>query len=375
MIPKRISETFQLGQSIWLDNIQRQDILSGELKRLIDEVGIRGETSNPTIFEKAISSSFDYQQEIQELRQQGSTSQEIYDTLTIEDVRMASGVFREIFDSSHCVDGMVSLEVSPALVNDAEGTIRDARRIYDRVGAPNVMIKIPGTKPCMLAVEECLYEGIPVNITLLFSVAAYEAVAWAYIRAMERRLAEHKPVDCVPSVASFFISRIDTHTDQVLEQRKELATVQESALYQSLKGRLGIANARLAYHMFQEIFSSARFQKLADHGAQVQRPLWASTSTKDPTFPDVYYIDTLIGAHTVNTTPLATILAFCDHGTAANTLGEEQLTEAEKLVAQLEGMDIHLEQIVDTVLADGIVKFSQAYEKSIEFIDKVSLPQ
>jgi transaldolase len=373
MIPSRIQETLDLGQSIWLDNIQRKEILSGELNRLISELGIRGETSNPAIFEKAISSSTDYQQEMQSLQREGKTTQEIYDVMTVEDVTMATRVFRGVFDSSQGVDGLVSLEVSPNLAYNTAGTIADARRIFKQVGNPNVMIKIPGTAPCIQAIEECLYEGIPVNITLLFSSAAYEAVAWAYVHAMERRLDEKKPIDCIPSVASFFISRVDGLADVMLDERITQASGSQADHLSRLKGQLGIANARLAYQKYLKIFGSPRFQRLAQYGARVQRPLWASTSTKNPAYPDVLYMDALIGANTVNTAPLETILAFSDHGTAANTLSDEHQQESMRVIAEFEGTGIRLDEISSKVLQEGVFKFQEAFGKLLGFIDKVSL--
>ncbi|MCX7838912.1 MAG: transaldolase [Anaerolineae bacterium] len=360
-------EVKKLGQSIWLDNIQRGFILSGGLKKLIDEDGISGETSNPTIFEKAIAgNSADYADAMRELIRAGKSAREIYDALSIADVQMACDVFRPVYDATNGADGYVSIEVSPHLAHDTAGTIADATRLFQAVNRPNVMIKIPGTKEGVPAIEACLYAGVNVNVTLLFAVEAYEQVAWAYIRALERRSAEGKPIDRIASVASFFVSRIDTLTDKLLDAK--IAATNDAALAQ-LQGKAAIANAKIAYQSFKRIFADARFVALRARGARVQRPLWASTSTKNPKYPDTLYVDALIGPDTVNTLPPETIDAFRDHGTPRLTI-EENLDDAYETVRALARVGISLEAVTQQVLAEGVVRFQQSFDQLLASIER-----
>jgi transaldolase/glucose-6-phosphate isomerase len=357
------------GQSYWLDNLSRKKITGGELKNRVSTQGLRGVTSNPSIFNKAISGSSDYDDEIKALVSKGSTPFQIYDALTIKDVQDGCDILLPVYTESKGADGFVSLEVSPYLARDTEQTMAEARRLYAAVNRPNCLIKIPGTKEGVIAIEEMLYEGISINVTLLFSVERYVEVAKAYVKAIQRRVAENKPVDKVISVASFFLSRIDVSVDQLLSHRitvspEDIAEHRAGAL----SGKAGIASARLAYQQFKQIFTGAEWQKLADKGAHVQRPLWASTSSKNPLSSDVKYVETLIGPDTVNTLPDETIAAFADHGQLkANTI-EDGLDEAKGLFGELKRHDIDIAQVTQQLENEGIQKFIEPYNKLITSI-------
>lgn len=362
-------ELTKLGQSIWNDNIERKLVTSGELKRLIDEDGLSGVTSNPAIFEKAIAGSDLYAGQVRDLAQQGKSSQEIYEALALKDIQMAADVLASVYDKTGGTDGFVSLECSPLLANDTDGTIEEARRLWRALDRKNVMIKIPGTDAGMPAIEQCTYEGININITLLFSLHAYDQTMEAYIRGLERRGAENKPVNNISSVASFFVSRIDSAVDKELERRIGQSTAQEEkGKLQSLLGRIAIANAKMAYQRYKTVFHGERFAALKQQGAQVQRPLWASTSTKNPVFPDVYYVEALIGPETVDTLPPATIVAFRDHGRARVTI-ENNLDAERALLARLEEVGISLDQVTAHVLADGLRLFVEPFEKLLKTIE------
>jgi transaldolase / glucose-6-phosphate isomerase len=358
-----------LGQSIWLDSIRRGQIASGELAQMIKRDGISGETSNPNIFEKAIAGSHDYDDEIAAMVREGKSALEIYETLAIEDVRNACDVFRPVYNKTKGADGFVSIEVNPKLARNAEGTIEEAKRFFRAVNRPNVMIKIPGTKEGVSAVEECLYAGLNINITLLFSVQAYEQVAWAYVRALERRAAEGKPVKSIASVASFFVSRIDTLGDKLLADK--LKATNDPALQAKLKtlcGKAAIANAKLAYQLFTKIFGDPRFAALRKKGARVQRPLWASTSTKNPDYSDTLYVDALIGPDTINTLPQETIDAFRDHGKPRATLGDD-IEGAQKNLRELAEVGLSMDAITAQVLTEGVVKFDDALNTLLASIE------
>ena len=364
-------ELKRLGQSVWLDNIRRGHILSGGLQRLVDEDGISGETSNPAIFEKAIAgNSADYAGAMQKLVGAGKSAFEIYDALSIEDVRLACGVFRPVYDETGGADGFVSIEVAPSLAHDTAGTIAEAKRLFQAVHCPNVMVKIPGTPAGVPAVEECLYAGLNINITLLFSIQAYEAVAWAYIRALERRAAEGRPIDRIASVASFFVSRIDTLADALLAGKMNAASDPAlKAKLAALRGKAAIANAKMAYALFRRIFDAPRFHALKEKGARVQRPLWASTSTKNPSYPDTLYVDTLIGHDTVNTLPPETIDAFRDHGKPRVTI-EDDVDGARRVFEDLESVGVSMKAVTQQVLDEGVAKFSQAFDQLLASIEK-----
>lgn len=358
------------GQSVWLDSIQRQQIESGELKTLIDTMALRGETSNPSIFEKAIVGSSDYDADIRALAAQGQDTLAIYEKVTTDDVRAACDVFRPVYDDSKGGDGFVSIEVSPRLAHDTRGTIAEAKRLWATVNRPNLMVKIPGTKEGVPAIEETLADGLNINITLLFAVQAYEEVAWAYIRALERRVAQGEAIDRSASVASFFVSRIDTLADKMLGDA--LAGESNPQRYEELKdlqGKVAIANAQIAYEHFQEIFSGARWLALQEKGARVQRPLWASTSTKNPSYRDVMYVETLIGPHTINTLPMETIKAFAEHGVVARTV-DADVEQAHAIVKRFEDAGFSLDAVTTKVLDEGVVKFDQAFDQLLAGIDK-----
>jgi transaldolase len=358
------------GQSVWLDSIRRGHILSGDLRRLVQEDGISGETSNPAIFEKAIVGSSDYDGAIAQALAGGQSALQVYETLAVEDVRLAAAVLRDVYDQTAGADGYVSLEVSPRHAYDTAGTIAEARRLWARVDRFNLMVKIPATPEGLRAVEQCLYEGINVNVTLLFAVPVYEEVAWTYIRALERRVAEGQPIHGLASVASFFVSRIDTLADRWIAE-KSAATKDRGfqAELASLEGRTAIANAKRAYQRFRSIFSHPRFLALATKGARVQRPLWASTSTKDPRYSDVLYVETLVGPDTVTTLPFETIDAFRDHGKVRATI-EEDVEGAERTLDGLEKAGICLKDVTDEVLREGVAKFAEPFEKLIRAIER-----
>jgi len=356
-----------LGQSVWLDSIRRGHIRSGDLRRMVENDGLSGETSNPAIFEKAIVGSSDYDDAISELIGEGKGALEVYETLAVGDVQMAADVFRDVYDKTEGADGFVSLEVSPHLAYDTSGTIAEAQRLWARVNRPNVMIKIPGTPQGLPAIEECLRQGININITLLFAVPMYEEVAWAYIHALERRVAEGQPIGRLASVASFFVSRIDSLADKWIEEKKRGASPAQAAELTALEGKAAIANAKRAYQRFKAIFSDPRFRAVAEKGARVQRPLWASTSTKNPKYRDVLYVETLIGPDTVNTLPFETIDAFRDHGKVRVTI-EEDIEGSEQMLRRLEDAGISLKAVTDQVLREGVEKFAEPFDKLVKAI-------
>ncbi len=365
-----LAELTRLGQSIWYDNIERRLIASGDMKRMIEEDDLRGVTSNPAIFEKAISSSDDYISQIAELAAQGKSAVGIYEALAISDIQGAADLFAPAFEKTKGLDGYVSLECSPFLANDTDGTIEEARRLWRMVDRKNVMIKIPGTPAGMPAIEQCIYEGININVTLLFSLESYERTIDAYLNGLNRRLAEGKPIDRIASVASFFVSRIDTAVDKKLDELIAKAEGKETkARLESMLGRIAIANAKMAYQVYKRIFHGERFAPLKAAGAQVQRPLWASTSVKNPAYGDVYYVEALIGPETVNTLPPATYTAFKDHGRVRITI-EDNLEEETKILRLLEEVEIKLADVTSKVLEDGVRLFVEPFEKLLAAIEK-----
>jgi transaldolase len=356
------------GQSVWLDYIRRKPLLSGEFRRLIAEDGLRGMTANPSIFQAAIAAGDDYDETIGRLLREGADPNTIYETLAVEDIQEACDQFRGVYDSTDGADGFVSLEVSPALARDTQGTIEEARRLWQWVDRPNLMIKVPGLKEGVPAIETLLAEGINVNVTLLFAIEAYEAVAWAYIRALESRVDAGLPVDRIASVASFFVSRVDVMIDPMLDKMAAAESdPAKKAKIQGLRGKAAIANARLAYVSFKKIFGDERFKKLAAKGARVQRPLWASTSVKDKAYPDLLYADALIGPDTVDTMPRETVDAFRDHGTVKDTV-EEDLDGARATMQGLAEVGIDMKAITDKLEDEGVEKFQQSFDALIEGI-------
>jgi transaldolase len=358
----KLAELEKLGQSVWFDYIRRSLITSGELAGLIEK-GVRGITSNPAIFEKAIAGSNDYDEGIQQLARADKSVDEIYETLAYEDIGMAADLLRQTYDSSGGIDGYVSLEVNPHLADETEKTIHEAIRLYETLGRPNVMIKVPATAAGLPAITELIGTGVNVNVTLIFGLENYKAVAEAYINGLEK-LATTGPaaagghsIDAVSSVASFFVSRVDSAIDKELQKLNQ----------PQLLGKSAIANSKLAYAEFKKIFSGSRWQALADKGARVQRVLWASTSTKNPDFVDTLYVDELIGPDTVNTMPPATLESFLDHGRVAETLTQDG-EAARKHIARLADLGIDLQQITRQLQEDGVQAFAKPFDALMQSI-------
>jgi transaldolase / glucose-6-phosphate isomerase len=359
------------GQSFWLDNLSRSLIESGELAGLIRDDGLRGITSNPTIFEKALSEGDKYDDDIARLASRGLSSEEIFEEVAIDDVRAAADMLRPVYDESGGTDGFISLELPPALAFDTEGSILEAKRLFAKVDRPNIMIKVPGTREGLPAIEQLIYEGVNVNITLLFSIQGYEAVTEAYQRGLERRLEAGKPLSGIASVASFFVSRVDTEVDTRLDRLIQSATDESSrSRLQSLKGKVAIANAKVAYQRFREIFlESQRFDALRRHGANLQRPLWASTSTKNPEYRDVLYIEELIGPHTVETMAPVSVDAFRDHGVVRPTL-EENVENAYETLRALDEVGVDYADVTHTLQVNGVDLFADSYNQLLEGLEQ-----
>lgn len=364
-----LKQMASFGQSIWMDQMRRDLLTKGELKRLIEEDDLRGLTSNPTIFEKAIGEGDDYDDAMQKLASDGVSVSEVYEGLVVDDIGNAADVFRGVYDSSGGKDGFVSLEVSPLLAHETDATVKEAKDLFSRLNRPNVMIKVPATPEGIPAIEELIAEGLNINVTLIFAVDVYERVADAYIRGLQRRVAKGQPIDKIGSVASFFVSRIDSAVDKQLEQLATKATdPAQNRKIESLMGKAAIANAKLAYSSFKKIFNSERFASLADKGAKVQRPLWASTSTKNPKYRDVLYVEELIGPDTVDTIPPNTLNAFRDHGVAAPTL-ETGLDEAQRVFVDLASVGIDFKGVTDKLTADGVASFSESFNQLLKVIE------
>ncbi len=348
------------GQSVWIDFMSREFLTSGELRRLIQDEGLQGATSNPTIFEKAIGHSADYDEDIRKLVSEGADADAIYRALTVHDIRTACDEFRPVYDRTGGHDGCVSLEVSPLLAHNTQGTIEEAKTLWNLLDRPNAMIKIPGTPEGVPAVEECLASGLNINVTLLFSVEAYEAVAQAYIRALKRRADAGQPVDRIASVASFFVSRIDAETDSRLDA---------NSADKALKGKVAIANAKNAYASYEEIFGTPEFSALREKGAKVQRLLWASVGTKNPDYPDTLYIDELIGPETVSTMPPATYEAFKDHGRVVEQPTLTQgMADAAAFMSKLAAAGIDFKDVTDVLLKQGVDSFAKSFDDLMEAI-------
>ncbi len=362
-----------LGQSIWLDYIRRDLIAGGELRRLIEEDGLRGMTSNPAIFEKAIMESQDYDAEIGSLALAGKSANEIYEAITQRDVRSAADEFRSLYDRNDAEDGYVSLEVNPHLAYDSDGTLQEARRLWSALNRPNVFIKVPATVEGLPAIRQLISEGINVNVTLIFGLQRYWQVAEAYIAGLEARLSQGHSVKHVASVASFFVSRIDALIDPMLEpilaqggKRADLA--------KEAHGQVAVASARMAYQIYKEIFSNDRFSCLAAQGARVQRLLWASTGTKDPAYSDVKYIEALIGADTVNTVPLVTLDAYREHGEPEARI-EQGVSEAALVLSRLPELGISIDKVTQQLEDDGVAKFNQPFDKLMAVLAQRSAQQ
>ena len=359
-----LKELAALGQSIWLDYIRRNLIVSGELRRLIEEDGLLGMTSNPSIFEKAIAESHDYDEDIRAMALEGKGVTEIYEALSQGDVQNAADNFRAVYDRTDGKDGYVSLEVNPHLAHDSAGTIEEARRLWTALDRPNVFIKVPATADGLPAIQQLISEGINVNVTLLFGLPRYRQVADAYIAGIEARAAQGKPVKNVASVASFFVSRIDAMVDPLLEKRISQGG-READLAKQVHGQVAVASAQMAYQIYKDIFGSARFKKLADKGARAQRLLWASTGTKNPDYSDVKYIESLIGQDTVNTVPLETLDAYRDHGDPKARL-EQDVELAGCVLEQLPEFRISIDNVTQQLEGEGVEKFNKPFDKLME---------
>lgn len=358
------------GQSIWLDYLTRELVRGGELKRMIEQDGLRGMTSNPSIFQKAMTAGHAYDEQIDELLAQGKAAAVLFEALAVRDIRDACDVFRPLYDQTNGADGYVSIEVAPGLARDTEGTLAEARRLWQTIDRPNVMIKVPGTTEGTQAVTQLLRDGINVNITLLFSFHNHERVMSAYIEALEARVAAGQPVDRIASVASFFVSRVDTLVDTLLDgliaQTHDMA---EQGRLRALQGKVAIANAKVAYARFRAIFEGERFARLKAHGAHVQRPLWASTGTKNAAYSDVLYVESLIGPDTVTTVPQPTLQAFQHHGCVARTL-DNGIDEARATLDALQAVGIEYNTITQQLEDEGLALFVTSYDALIAGVEQ-----
>ncbi|HRN26760.1 MAG: transaldolase [Ignavibacteriaceae bacterium] len=353
-----LKKIHDLGQSIWLDFFNREIMDNGMLQKLIDEDSLSGITSNPSIFESAVVSSPDYDDDIKRLSGEQKSNEEIFFEFAISDIKRAADILKPVYEKSNGRDGLVSMEVSPLLANDTEGSIKQARELWKAINRKNAMIKIPGTKEGLPAIRKCISEGININITLLFGLNRYREVTEAYLSGLEDRLKAKQPIDHITSVASFFLSRIDVLLDPVLKEKK----------LDKLVGEVAIASAKEAYQIYREVFESERFKKLEKQGAKKQKVLWASTGTKDPAYSDVKYVEPLIGPDTINTLPLKTIDAFRDHGKAASSL-ENNLSHARQVLQPLKDNGISIDEVTQQLEEEGVEKFNEAYNKLLNAID------
>ncbi|MCK4343284.1 MAG: transaldolase [Phycisphaerae bacterium] len=359
----RIRQIAALGQAIWFDNISRDLLRSGELARLVEE-GITGVTSNPTIFQKAIAGSSIYDDDIRRLARDGKSTLEIYEALALADVGEAADCLRPVYNETHGRDGFVSIEVNPKLAHDTPGTITEARRLFGTLNRPNIMIKVPATEAGLPAIATLIGEGVNVNATLIFAVSMYDQVIEAYLEGLRRFRQSGRPLGLVSSVASFFVSRVDTLTDKVLQHRIEHGEGHLEPLY----GLAAAANAKIAYARYKAVFEGPDFDELRSRGARVQRPLWASTSTKNPNYPDTKYVDPLIGVNTVNTVPPRTLAAIRDHAVTAQTL-EEGLDRAEAVMKELAGIKVDMDWITAALLEEGVQAFTDSFDKLLADIE------
>ncbi len=355
-------------QSLWLDDISRTMLQTGALEKQIREDGIRGVTSNPTIFEKAIASGNAYDDQVAELIRAGKSSGEIFEAVEVDDIRDACDLFADLYKASGGQDGYVSIEVAPEFARDTEGTINEARRLWKSVDRPNLMVKIPGTAEGIPAIKQALTEGISINVTLLFSVERYAEVANAYVEALEARHAAGESIETLASVASFFVSRVDTLIDGLLDEKIKAGDPEVAEKAGSVQGKIAVANAKLAYQTFLEIFHSDRFAPLKAAGGNVQRPLWASTGTKNPNYSDVLYVESLIGPDTVNTMPGKTIEAFLDHGRITRSV-DTGVAEAQDAVAKLADLGIDLRAATMQLEEEGIASFTKSFDSLISGVE------
>src|SRR5947208_15293670 len=357
-----------LGQSVWLDDIDRGDLLSGRFGRLIDEDGLAGATGNPTIFEHSITHDTTYDEQIQQLIPEEKSAQEIYEALAITDEQTVADLLRPAYERTGGQDGFVSIEVSPYLAHDTEKTLAEVRRFWQTIDRPNLMVKIPSTPAGVPAIRQALAEGININITLMFSLDNYRQVAQAYLSALEERRAAGKDISRIASVASFFVSRVDVLVDQLLEDKIKAGVSAEQQKLKALQGKAAIANARLAYQEFKRLFTTPRFETLRQYGARVQRPLWASTGTKNPAYRDVLYVEELIGSNTVNTMPLKTLESFRDHGRVRLSV-EEDIPQSQAVLSALEAAGVDYQQVTSQLQKEGVQKFIDSFDKLFQCIE------
>jgi transaldolase len=363
-----LKQLSKYGQSVWYDNLHRELVESGTLQRLVDKDNVTGGTSNPSIFEKAVGAGNAYDAQIRELVDQDKSPAEIFDALTVKDIQLCCDVFHPVYDATKAGDGYSSLEVSPTIAYDTQLTTRDAKRLFSALGRANAMIKIPGTPAGLPAIEECLTEGVNINITLLFGVESYEQVAKAYLRALEKRHQAGRPIDRIASVASFFVSRVDSAVDAQLEEKIAAAgSESDREELRELLGKAGVANAKIAYAKFKEMFSGDRWKALEAAGARVQRCLWASTSTKNPAYRDVIYVEELIGKQTINTMPQTTLDAFRDHGEPRKSL-EENVEEAFAHIRRLQDAGIDFNGVTEELQTQGVKLFADAFKKANDVV-------
>jgi transaldolase/glucose-6-phosphate isomerase len=367
MTKNTLQQLHDQGQSPWIDFITRELVTSGDLQSQVEQ-GIMGLTSNPTIFQKAISGSASYDDDVRALMREDKSVSEIYDKIVLDDIRGAANVMRQVYDRTDGRDGFVSIEVAPNLAYETEKSFSEACRIFDFLNLPNVMIKIPGTPEGIPAFQRAIARGINVNVTLVFSLENYRNVAEAYIAGLEERAASGQPVDHLSSVASFFVSRVDTMVDKMLDDMIA-ADAQRKSQLESLQGKAAIANAKQAYHAYQEIFAGPRWQKLADQGARAQRCLWASTSTKNPKYRDILYAEQLIGPDTVDTMPPQTIEAFLDHAVVERTL-DKDFDQARAELGALESAGISMAQVTHQLQVNGVKLFSDSFDELINAISE-----
>jgi transaldolase len=360
-------EMQRLGQSPWHDNIRRGLLVSGELERRIADGDITGLTSNPTIFEQAISQSSDYDQALAALARAGKNAGQIFDALAIDDIRNAAGLFRGVFDRTGGADGHVSIEVDPRLANDADKTVAEATRLWQTVDVPNLLVKIPATKLGLQAIERCIARGISINVTLIFSLERYRAVIQAYQSGIRTRFKSGADISQIASVASFFVSRVDTAIDPILDRR--IAQGGQRQALEGLKGKAAIANAKLAYQMFREEFATPSWLELQGAGARRQRPLWASTSTKNPAYPDVYYVEALVGPDSVDTMPPATMDAYKDHGKPQVRI-TEGVDEARAVLIRLGELNIDMAAVTQKLEDDGVVSFAKSFQTLLAAVEQ-----
>ncbi len=369
MADNPLKQLYSEGVSVWLDYLSRNLIESGKLKKFIDQDGLRGETSNPTIFQKAVSEGTAYDAQILELAKKGLDGEAIVWELMVTDIQHACDIFRPFYEQTKFSDGFVSLELNPLLARDSQASLKQAHELYKKVDRPNVMYKVPGTDEGLPVIENLIYEGYNVNVTLLFSIKAYDQVIDAYLKGLERRVAEGKPVDRIASVASFFVSRVDTECDnrmdKIVAQKPEM-----KAKADAIRGKIAVANARLAYGIYETRFSGPRWEKLKEKGAVAQRPLWASTGTKNKAYSDTLYVAELIGPNIVNTMPEETMDAFRDHGVVKRTLTASTRNQSLGLMNQLKDVGVDIDDVTRYLVDDGVKKFEQSYHDLVAAVTK-----